>query len=179
MHAVDVLRWHIVDTNIDDCEDAGSAIAKAVREIAAIAEQSGDLPLAVRLKFTGKTAAHRELARHADYWDGQVREAVLDRFNERVWVEKVKFKTKPIVAKSEVIDSGLDELIADLQKPQLAAFARTELRADFEKMLGQLPHDPRLESDHLDLDNDAAMALVLGEARDMLVSRILDSGADA
>lgn len=179
MHAVDVLRWHIVDTNIEDCDDAGSAIAKAVREIAAIAEQSGDLPLAVRLKFTGKTAAHRELARHADYWDGQVREAVLDRFNERVWVEKVKFKTKPIAAKSEVIDSGLDELIADLQKPQLAAFARTELRADFEKMLGQLPHDPRLESDHLDLDNDAAMALVLGEARAMLVSRILDSGADA
>lgn len=179
MHTVDVLRWHLVDTNVADCDDAETVIAKCIRELVSIAEKSGDLPLAVRLKFTGKSNAHRALTKRPDYWDQQLRVAVLDRFNERVWVEKIRFKTKPPTARSKIVDSGLDELISDLHEPQLAAFARTELRADFEKVLNQLPHDPRLEREHLDLDNDAAMALIAGEARDLLVSRILDSGADA
>lgn len=179
MHHVDVLRWYIVDTDVEACEDAESAIQKCLRDIDAVAEKSRGLPLALRLKFTGRTEAHRELMKKCDYWDQQIRESVLDRFDERVWVEKIKFKTKPPAKKSDVIDSGLDELIVDLQSPQLAAFARTELRADFEKMLEQLPHDPRLERDHLDLDNDAAMALIAAEARELLVSRVIDSGADA
>ncbi|MFK7817923.1 MAG: exonuclease SbcCD subunit D [Planctomycetaceae bacterium] len=178
MHHVDVLRWYTVDTNVEDCDDADSAIAKCVREIETIAEKSDGRPLAVRLKLSGKTNAHRELARRMDYWDRQIRVAVLDRFEQRVWVEKIKFKTKPPARKSDVVDSGLDALIADLQSPQLAAFARTELRADFEKMLEQLPHDPRQEREHLDLDNDAAMALVVAEARELLVARVVDSGAE-
>lgn len=179
MHAVDVMRWYLIEVDAEDCSDPETLVAKTVRTISLQADEAGERPLAVRLKITGKTAAHRELAKHTDYWDRQIREAVLDRFSERVWVEKIRFKTKPVAVKSDVVDSGLDELISDLQKPALAEFARAELRADFEKMLSGMPHDPRVSGAHLDLDNDAAMALVVAESRDMLISRILDSGADA
>ena len=179
MVPVDVLRWELLTCDVRMCADGDSVVAEVVRQLTGLAEAAGDMPLAVRIKLTGRSVAHRDLAKHADYWDTQIREAVLNRFSERVWVEKIRFKTKPAAAAADVVDSALDELLNDLNDSALADTARSELRADFEKMLTALPHDPRVDAGDLDLDNDAAMAVVLAEARDLLTSRILTAGADA
>jgi len=174
---VDVLRWELLDCDVSDCSDGDAAVVETLSRLSELAEAAADMPLAVRVKLTGRTAGHCDVTRHAAFWDGQIREAVLNRFSERVWVEKIRFKTRPATVVSEVIDSGLDELISDLNDSGLADTARSELRLDFEKMLTALPHDPRIDTGDLDLDNDAAMAVVLAEARDLLTSRILTAGA--
>jgi DNA repair exonuclease SbcCD nuclease subunit len=178
-HAVDVLRWCLLDCDVSDCDDGESVIVEVLKDLAAVAEDQGDLPIAIRIKLTGKTNAHRDLGKQPSHWDGRIREAVLDRFDDRIWVEKIRFKTKSKASAPDVVDSGLQELIVDLGDSKLAENARQELQADFEKMLTSMPHDPRVETGELDLDNDAAMAIIIAEARDMLTSRILTSGAEA
>lgn len=174
-HNVDVVRWYLADVATDDCADADACLEAAVAEIGVLAERAADMPLAVRVKLTGRTNAHRDLVRQTEYHTQQLREAVLDRFSERVWIEKLRIKTRPQSASVDT-DSVTGELLASLRTGAVADQAFAELEPEFEKALATLPHDPRLPAEHLDLTNAAARALLAGEARELLAARLLDAG---
>ncbi len=176
--AVDVLRWQILSTDVSDCDDAAAVVRQIGQQMVELVEAADGRPLAVRINVSGNTGSHRELVRRPDHWDEEVRDAVVDQFGDRVWIEKIRFRTSP-PKRAVAATTEYDKLISELSDPTLAESARSELRTDFEKMRETLKFDPRLADSEIDLDDDEAMDQVLAEAREMLTSRVLASGADA
>ena len=176
-HYVDVARWYHVVVDAEDCDDADGVVTHVLKCIESDTAESAAMPLAVRLDIQGTTPAHGDLCRQREVRDREIREEVLNRFDERIWVEKIKFRTRaPLTAESSQVDSAMQEFARSLDAPDLVEFARDELRAEFEKMLTSLPHDVRLPASDLDLENQQAMDVLVKDAQQLLVARVLSSG---
>ena len=175
-HFVDVARWYHVKVDTEQCADADEVVAAAINSIENDTRESSNMPLAIRLDFFGNTQAHRGLMRESGYWDTQIREEVLNRFDERVWVEKIRFRTRPQADTTAEPDSAIYDFVNSLKDADLVDFARDELRADFEKMLTTLPHDPRLPPTEINLEDDKAVSALIADAQELLAGRVLNSG---
>ncbi|MCA9213893.1 MAG: DNA repair exonuclease [Planctomycetales bacterium] len=178
-HETDVMRWIHVTVDVSDCSDALSIQPMIHSQLSTELSKAGDRPLAARIELVGETGSHSELVRQADYWDAQIRESVLDQFDEQVWIEKIKFQTRPPRVALRESDSALGELIAGIERPEIAAAAFEELRSDFEKMLSTIPTDPRLAREEIDITRDEVCETMKSDARDLLLTRLLNSGGDA
>jgi DNA repair exonuclease SbcCD nuclease subunit len=171
-HPLDVLRWRHLQVDCSSCSEWSSILAEAERAVEDSLDKAAGRPLAIRIEFTGETSAHRALQRHTVHWDRELRESVIDRFDEEVWIEKVKFRTRA-KAETKVQDETLDGLLASLQDETTYA-AISEVDDELRTFVKQLPTDPRLEDSMINLDSDGVMEELLNEARDLLISRLTD-----
>jgi exonuclease SbcD len=118
----------------------------------------------------GQTEAHEAIVARADQITWDIRSATVDRGGGRVWVEKVKIRTKPLwTGPEKVIDGPLfeiDRLIRELRDDdrKLTEFARKEL-GDLSK---KLPLELKA-SDIINLDASDWLRGVLDEVRPLLV----------
>lgn len=172
-HNVDVMRWAHLTIEADNCPDAVSTLPLIQSHIASELSAAGDRPMAVRLELTGATDAHDQLSRQSDYWDMQVREHVLDQFDEHVWVEKIKFQTRSRAERSVDLESALGDLIHNLTEPDVGRSVFTDLHSDFEKLLMAVPTDPRLSRKEIDINDPETAASILEDARELLIARLL------
>jgi len=112
---VDVLRWHVVGVDASGAntlEEVVRLIGRAFEQL--IAKTPDKIYLSVRVCIKGKTAAHGELFG----LESQLREEVLGQAAgqgiDRLWVEKVRIETEPIVDAAHMADRS--DAIADLQR---------------------------------------------------------------
>lgn len=143
---VDVLRWHALEIDISTAADRQEALRLAGQAMAQILESSpAGLPLAVRVVFQGRSAAHAQLI--VD--EGQLRQEIIAQAlaldPDRIWVEKVRVASAAVQALQ--LPSGDDTLgaLAELESMVLSAqddleFVRS-LQADWQALLEKLPHD--------------------------------------
>ena len=178
-HTTDVVRWSRVEVRLSASEeDIDDAILVAQQSVARAVDAAEDRPLAIRIDLTGATGAHRSITTQQRLWDQSLREAVLDNFDEQVWVEKIRFRTRPQAERSITSDSSLTELIDEVSVPEIADFACRESAADIEKMLSSLPQDQRTPAVTFDENDSQGMSQLLSEARELVVGRLLDAGGD-
>lgn len=177
-HEVDVMRWARLEIGGERCSSADAVLPVVEQRIADELAKTADRPVAARIELMGATEAHDDLIRQVDYWDQQIRVHVLDRFDEQVWVEKIKFKTRPRVDRWADDDSALGDLISQLKRPNLAQNAYGELQADFEKMSTTVPSDPRIARDEIDLDQSETRETILSGAQALLIARLMEGGDD-
>ncbi len=94
---IDILRWEQVPVDASDCETLEEVVRKTGRALEAILNTDGEVPRAARITITGKTRAHGELFG----LEAQLRNEVLAQIasigNERLWLEKVRLQTNPLV----------------------------------------------------------------------------------
>lgn len=112
---VDVLRWHVVDVDASDAntlEEVVRLVGRAFEQL--IAKTPDKIYLSVRVCIKGRTAAHGELFG----LESQLREEVLGQAAgqgiDRLWVEKVRIETEPIVDAAHMAERS--DAIADLQR---------------------------------------------------------------
>lgn len=120
---VDVLRWHVLEADVSNCNDLGAVVLQVGQVLEQIAEGSSvNLPCAVRVRLTGRTPAHGELFG----MERQLRQEILAQAArigaERLWIEKV------VVATSNPDDGQ-------------ALAARADAVADLQTILLQAEHD--------------------------------------
>ncbi len=143
---VDVLRWHALEIDISTVTDRRGAVRLAGQAMSELLDSAkADLPLAVRVVFRGRSAAHGDLV--AD--EGQLRQEVIAQAvaldADRIWIEKVRVASEALVPDQTPFGAeGLDAL-AELEKLALSAqddpdFVRA-LQADWQALLEKLPHD--------------------------------------
>ncbi len=173
-HDVDVMRWSHLRIDAEDCDDVAGVQSKLRERITEELATAGDHPLAARIELVGATRAHADLVRQSDYWDRQIREQVLDQFDEQVWIEKIKFHTRGHVTKTNQLDSALGEFMEQLNQSSLAETSFADLQADFDKMLLAIPTDPRVPPGEVDTSDLAVMESLISGARDLLVNRLLN-----
>lgn len=181
---VDVLRWHALEVDISAVADLRSVVRLAGLAMEQMLDGTpADLPLAVRVVFKGRSAAHAALV--VD--EGQLRQEVIAQAvaldADRIWVEKVRVASEALTTASFAhADEALGAL-AELENLAVSAqddpdFVRS-LQADWQAILEKLPHDvlqavPDLSS--LRQDPLAQLPDRVRQATPMLMARV---GQDA
>ncbi len=186
----DVLRWHRLPVEVGAEHDLPGAIRAAGRALAALLDETpASLPLAVRVEFVGRSAAHPALM----LGDEQLRQEVIAQAlaldAERLWVEKVKVRTEAPQAGAPAGQALPPGAIADLA--MLAQEAADDpdfiaaLLGDWQALMEKLPPEvrqpqvsPELEALHQALLHDPAPQLVerLQAAVPLMLSRVQKAG---
>lgn len=139
---VDVLRWHVVNVDASDANTLGEVVRLVGRAFEQLIDKTPDkIYLSVRVCIKGKTAAHGELFG----LESQLREEVLGQAAgygiDRLWVEKVRIETEPIVDTTNMAERS--DAISDLQRFLDEAPADQELLdsllADLIQLVNKVP----------------------------------------
>lgn len=144
--AVDVLRWHVLEVDIRQAADRSEALRAAGQGLEQALQATPEhLPLAVRVLFTGRSAAHAALVADA----GQLRQEVIAQAvaldPDRLWIEKVRVDSEAQPADALLASEEAQGALAELAGLALAAhddagFVQA-VQADWQALLEKLPHE--------------------------------------
>jgi DNA repair protein SbcD/Mre11 len=177
---VDVLRWHALDVDISTVGDRRGAIRAAGLGLERTLDSTpSHLPLAVRVLFKGRSAAHPELV--AD--EGPLRQEVIAQAvaldADRLWIEKVRVASEALDTDQMSSTDDTEGALAELAGLALAAKDDPEfvqsMQADWLALLEKLPHEVLQASPDLQAlrqDPLAQMADRLRQATPMLMGRV-------
>lgn len=152
---VDVLRWHALDVDVSAAAGRQEAVRLAGSAMQEELMNSGNrLPLAVRVIFRGRSAAHAELLLD----EGQLRQDVIAQAvaldPDRIWIETVKVASAPAATTTQAEADEARDALAELERlagtaQADVAFARS-LHADWQTLLDRLPREVLDASPDLD-----------------------------
>jgi DNA repair exonuclease SbcCD nuclease subunit len=177
---VDVLRWHALEVDISAVGDRRGAIRAAGLGLErALDSTPSHLPLAVRVLFKGRSAAHADLV--AD--EGQLRQEVIAQAvaldADRLWIEKVQVASEALDTDQMSSNDDAEGALAELAGLALAAKDDPEfvqsVQADWLALLEKLPHEVLQASPDLQAlrqDPLAQMSDRLRQATPMLMGRV-------
>jgi hypothetical protein len=134
---LDVVRWHHLQVDVSAVDDADQALEKCRTELVELIDrEAGGHPLAARVSFVGKSAAHADLHLRAHELRAQVVALAASLDEERLWIEKVRAATDPASEETgEAAPGGLaEQLRALMADPELQA----SIAADLIEMRGRL-----------------------------------------
>jgi DNA repair protein SbcD/Mre11 len=184
---VDVLRWHELEVDISAMDDRRAAIRAAGLELErALDSTPAHLPLAVRVLFKGRSAAHAELV--AD--EGQLRQEMIAqavaRDADRVWIEKVRVLSQALQTDQMASNEEAQDALAEFAG--LAVVARDDpeflqsVQTDWLALLDKLPHEVLQASPDLQAMRKDPLAQLpdrLQQVTSMLMSRMAQSTASS
>jgi DNA repair exonuclease SbcCD nuclease subunit len=178
--AADVVRWARLTLAAGSCADLEALWAQARAELAqAVREADGRL-LVVRLVLTGRTALNGWLKDHPETLAAELR-AVAGAVSADLWIEQVVVATETVhdleaaAARPDAVGTLLQAAGALLTDPAATA----TLEAELAEVIARLPDDVRFDAypgGRLAADDLAAL---IGEAKVVIASRLLDDFGEA
>lgn len=176
--ATDVWRWQHCEIDATGLDATDDLFAQISAWLETAFRKADDRSLAVRVTVKGQTALHRVLVGQQDWFREQLQRLFVDQFEDRVWLEKVKLRTRyPLAHTHDGRHEAYGELVAAIYDitPTAAVFA--DVREDLEKALKAIPGDGRLDDLRIDLDDEATAKMLVEDARELLTARLLNSSA--
>jgi DNA repair exonuclease SbcCD nuclease subunit len=111
---VDVLRWHVVDVDASRANTLDDVVRLAGQAFETLIRTTpGDRYLSVRVRITGKTAAHGDLFGLEPHLRAEILGQAAAVGIDRLWVEKVRIETEPPGGSGDI--RARSDAIADLQ----------------------------------------------------------------
>ena len=180
-HRLDCIRWERIDIDITHAADAYDAVAAACDETILRLEENGGHPLAVRLAFFGRSAAHDALSADPERWLNQIRLDLLDAGGGAVWIESVENGADAPLDLEAIPDGPIGELLelidGTASDPSLGAAMGNALSDLYKKM----PKEVRDALDAPAADDPswpAWLASMAQRVRPMLLGRLLGRKSD-
>ena len=138
---VDVLRWHALEVDVAAAVNLDESVRLIGRGLEQLIEESGALPLVVRVTLTGASPAHGELFGLETQLRAEVLAHAASIGSERLWIEKVRLDTTPHGLAADM--TARSDAVADLQALLLKAefdpaFIKS-LQEDLMQLIGKLP----------------------------------------
>lgn len=93
--ALDVMRWVRLETDAAQRDRPEDVLQLCRERLDHDVQAAQGRLLAVRIKVTGVTKAHAELACRPEHWLQQFRSDCLNHYGQEVWIESVQFDTSP------------------------------------------------------------------------------------
>jgi DNA repair exonuclease SbcCD nuclease subunit len=169
---LDVLRWETCRVDASGVANPDDVPQLFQDALPGLLDRADDRTLALRVEVVGASPGHGAIVSRAEQVAMDVQSTAIDRGSGRVWVEKVKVRTRPLRIGHEGAADGplreLDRLLEELRGDdrKLLEFAGREL-GDLRK---KLPPELK-ETDAIDLDASAWLRGVLDEVRPLLADR--------
>lgn len=138
---LDVLRWEHLEIDVSAHGTLDEVVRETRQTLATLLDTDGDVPRAARITIVGKTKAHGELFG----LEAQLRHEVLAQIaaigNERLWLEKVRVQTKPLVDAEKLHErmDAIADLQAILEEASTDADFRAELQASLTPFAAKVP----------------------------------------
>jgi len=177
---LDVVRWARIMVDASQAENPDEALDLAVARCNEAAAACDNLLLAVRIEFVGRTPAHAQFITNGEQWKNELRALFLSHFGDRLWAEKILFKTVHGVDLDGLADAGdpFALLIHAMgNADDLEDVLATE-RGAIDAVLNKIPADLRDQLELPDLNNPDEMHALFDEIREMLLPMLVaDRGA--
>jgi DNA repair exonuclease SbcCD nuclease subunit len=175
---LDVIRWFVADVNAVGAGSGFEAVDRTCERITQLVDENEGVPLVVRVIIAGETGAHSELAADPERWSNEIRSAVIDSSGERVWIEKVKFRTRLPGAEepAKIADGALGELLRLFDELSSDRGQLNELADELQDLAKKLPREFKDAAGDIQLDNPDWLEGVLEMVRPMLIRRLVRSG---
>lgn len=137
---LDVARWAIVDIDLTGMESTEEMEIAVRQGFADAVDQAADRLLAARVILRGSTPLHGSLLARAEHFEAEIEGWSQDFGAGRVWIEQVRFLTKPLVDLTEL--SLQDALVREVVEG-LGELAENpgQFPPEIEAMLNHLPND--------------------------------------
>jgi DNA repair exonuclease SbcCD nuclease subunit len=140
---VDVLRWHALEVDVAAAANLDESVRLIGRGLEQLVEESGALPLVVRVTLTGASPAHGELFGLETQLRAEVLAHAASIGSERLWIEKVRLDTTPHEQAADV--TARSDAVADLQalllKAEFDPVFINSLQEDLMQLIGKLPRE--------------------------------------
>ena len=176
---VDVVRWERLSLDATRAASAEALQELWREELQALQQRHGNMPLAVRVEVTGACDYHVALVGQQSTWDSNFRAIAQDVGGDELWVEKIKFATRPRRAAAAASDPDgplaevsrlVQSLLGDDQQLQ-------QLQAELADVRDKLPRELREGPDAWELTHATGFRQLLSEIEPLLHLR-LNSLAD-
>ncbi len=179
--ALDVVRWEVVEVDAGAAASADDAVERAREAVEAAVAAAGGRALAARVVVRGASRAHEALHRDEERWRESVRAACLDVTGGDVWVEKVRFSTRPAHDPARLRErrDAVGQLLRSVAALAGDEAALAELATGLDDLRRKLPAEARAGEDGLRLDDPAALAELLPEVEAVLLARLAAAEEDA
>jgi DNA repair exonuclease SbcCD nuclease subunit len=177
---LDVLRWQECRVDATRAADGDEVLERFTTKLDALLTESDGLPLAVRVTIEGACAAHQHVASDIVQWTSELRGAALDRAARRVWIEKVKLRTRPQRDLHEFVDADgpVGELVAHLHELRADPEALAQLAGQWDELSRKLPDELFQGQDGMKrLDDSEWLRELAAEVEPLLISRLLGEEA--
>jgi len=172
---LDVIRWVIVNVDTSGAGSGYDVVDQFNKHLEKVLDKNEGLPLVTRVVIEGVTQAHSELASDTEQWTNEIRSVAMDTGGGQVWVEKVKFRTKPPLSDNALksADGPIGELVHLLDElhsdPDRLHDLSDEL-ADLEK---KVPRELKEGADGMKFDDPGWLGSLLDQVRPMLLKRLI------
>lgn len=177
---LDVVRWEVADVDATNVDRGYEVVDRFKQRLEQLIEENQNMPLAVRVYVKGETPVHDEMLSDMERWSNEIRSTAMDVGNDKVWVEKIKFRTRlPVSDKSlGQSDGAIGELLGLFEELKIDRAARFDLVSELADIDKKLPRELKEGPEGLRFDDDWLNDL-LDQVRPMLVKRLLrNEGAE-
>jgi hypothetical protein len=177
-HALDVMRWAVCEVDVSAAADADAALDSARTALQRELEAADGRPLAVRLQFSGASAAHETLQAHPEQWIAETR-ALAGRVGE-IWIEKVLFQTRPKqdTAVLSQRDGSFGRILESIEKWNATDSDFDDLIRSLDDLKRKLPPELRLPDSDFNWDTAERRLQLAQSVKQTLLARIMAIGQD-
>lgn len=170
----DVVRWADCRVDVSRSETADAALDQVISALGEQKAEVDDQLLAVRVTITGECAAHDEFFRKKDHWQAQLRNAVSERYDQGVWLEKIRFETSPVIDLAALRRRGdpLGKLFLELEGLQSDASPLSDLCDELSRLVDKLPPQYKNRPEAFVPDSAAALSSLLPEVERFLLAQL-------
>lgn len=173
---VDDVRWAHITVPVDGSSSPTDLIGKIARAIKeTVRDKSAGRLLACRIELTGRTALNDYVLASREQLTAEARAAALALGEEVAWIESLVVSTEPLASNSS---SAPDDLATIISEAEQDSGLHAQLAAMTKVIVGQLPHEVRI-----DLENGILKAAaeqdyfkVVAEASRYLTARLATGG---
>jgi hypothetical protein len=173
-----VLRWAQCTVDATGATDADEAVARLLLALEDEVGRAAGLPVAARCTLAGACDAHHELVADRERWVSEVRARAFGLAGGEVWIESVRFATRAAIDLDAAIagEDALGELLRLIRDTAEDDERMLELAGALADLDKKLPPELARGDDPLRLDDPGVLRAALAEARDLLVTRLTESG---
>ena len=178
---LDVFRWALCEVDVSEAGNGFDVVDLVGLEIEKEMEKAEGLPLAVRLKLTGMSQAHKDLAGNMARWESEIRAKATEGSGGDVWVEKIVLKTGMLLDVEELQrrDDALGGLLKSIRKMEEHDEEILSLiRDEFSNLKSKLPEELLRNQEVFGMDTPDALKELIGDVRQLLIPRLLSVGED-
>jgi len=175
---LDVLRWVFCEVDLTDVREEPEILERARRVIKKEKDVSEGRPVAMRIRFAGSTEMAGGIAAYPERFVQQIRALGAEIAGEDLWIERVENATAGRIDPDDVLseDSALGALLKDIISMKDDPDAIDGLQEVIADLRQKIPIEALGADSAMNLDDGKTIRRLIGEARKMLVSRLLTEG---
>lgn len=178
--SLDVLRWahtQIDLTDSEDYRDVREKVRKAIEKEQTFAE---DRPLAMRIKLKGATRISDQLAAFPERLENEIKALGAETADDNLWIERVENITtgKHDLKTALADDNAPGRLLRAIISAPDDANQIDGLASEIIKLRQNVPPEAFGADTSFDLNDNQTIKRIIGEAKKMLVGRLLETGGE-